>query len=192
MMNKFECRQKMKAKLSLLDEQAIQNKSVLLSKNLSHLLVSELYVIQKKLVLGLYAPLDKEPRWNCLLPEFRFTAFPSFEKTATMMTFKLSSLEGLECKDDFGVKILGPLQECPVVIPDVIILPGLAFSKSGERLGRGKGFYDKYLSNFSGVKVGVCFSDQLEEEIPTESHDIVLDYIVTENEIINCKVKGAS
>jgi len=181
----------MKLKLSLLDEQTIQNKSVSLSKNLSHLLVNEFHVIQKNLVLGLYAPIDKEPRWIDLLPEFSLTAFPAFKENAEVMSFKLSTFESLKLTRDFGVKILGPIKECPDVTPDLIVLPGLAFSRTGDRLGRGKGFYDKYLSNYRGVKIGVCFSDQLEDEIPTESHDIVLDYIVTENEIINCKVKGA-
>jgi 5-formyltetrahydrofolate cyclo-ligase len=62
-----------------------------------------------------------------------------------------------------------------------VLVPGLAFDRSGGRLGRGKGFYDRALENFKGTKVGVAFSQQLsQEELPMESHDIRMDVIITE------------
>lgn len=69
-----------------------------------------------------------------------------------------------------------------------LLIPGLGFNKDGKRLGRGKGFYDKYLQNFSGVKVGVCWSFQvLEHPLPAESHDVMMDYLLTEQGLIMCK-----
>ena len=64
---------------------------------------------------------------------------------------------------------------------DVMIIPGVAFTHSGARLGRGKGFYDKYLSHkgFRAYTIGVCYPCQLVEELPTEPHDKQLDLIVT-------------
>ena len=70
-----------------------------------------------------------------------------------------------------------------VIKPQILIIPGLGFTIKGERLGRGKGYYDRYLSGFSGIKVGVCFETQVFETIPTDEHDIELDYLVTETEI---------
>ena len=63
---------------------------------------------------------------------------------------------------------------------DVIVVPGVAFTLSGVRCGRGKGYYDKYLSRsgFRAVKVGVCYKEQLAEEIPSEPHDILMDTII--------------
>ena len=63
---------------------------------------------------------------------------------------------------------------------DVIIVPGVAFTLSGVRCGRGKGYYDKYLSRngFRAIKIGVCYKEQLAEEIPNEPHDIVMDYMI--------------
>lgn len=63
---------------------------------------------------------------------------------------------------------------------DVIIVPGVAFTLSGVRCGRGKGYYDKYLSRdgFRAVKVGVCYKEQLAEEIPSEPHDILMDCVI--------------
>jgi 5-formyltetrahydrofolate cyclo-ligase len=60
------------------------------------------------------------------------------------------------------------------------LVPGLAFSKKGERIGRGKGFYDKTLSDVSGLKVGVCYSYQLFAELPTEPHDVRMDVVVSD------------
>lgn len=63
---------------------------------------------------------------------------------------------------------------------DAVIVPGLAFTKSGARMGRGKGYYDKYMSqsDFSALKIGVCYSEQLVPEIPLESHDVMMDVLI--------------
>jgi 5-formyltetrahydrofolate cyclo-ligase len=63
---------------------------------------------------------------------------------------------------------------------DVIIVPGVAFTLSGVRCGRGKGYYDKYLSRngFRAIKIGVCYKEQLAEKIPSEPHDILMDCII--------------
>jgi 5-formyltetrahydrofolate cyclo-ligase len=64
-------------------------------------------------------------------------------------------------------------------------IPGLAFDRIGFRLGWGKGYYDRAFENFRGVKVGVLFSLQLYEPgLPSESHDICMDYLLTEDNIL--------
>ncbi len=68
---------------------------------------------------------------------------------------------------------------------DLILVPGIAFSKSGDRIGFGKGYYDKLLENFSGKKVGVCYDFQVVENLPTSKHDIKMDIIVTEERTYN-------
>ena len=64
---------------------------------------------------------------------------------------------------------------------DVMILPARAFSASGERLGRGKGFYDKYLSHsdFRAYTIGIGFACQLFDLLPAEAHDRRVDLVVT-------------
>lgn len=69
---------------------------------------------------------------------------------------------------------------------DLVITPGVAFDKKGNRLGYGKGYYDRYFSNsFGSYKVGVCYSDVLIDALPTEQHDKKVDIVITEKEIIN-------
>lgn len=65
---------------------------------------------------------------------------------------------------------------------DLMIIPGVAFSSSGVRCGRGKGYYDKYLPQLRPdvVKVGVCYRHQLVEELPFEVHDIRMDQVISE------------
>lgn len=69
-----------------------------------------------------------------------------------------------------------------------ILVPGLGFSMFGERLGRGKGFYDKYLADFKGLKIGICFDCQwTEDHLPTDDWDIEMNYIITESKCIEVK-----
>ena len=75
-----------------------------------------------------------------------------------------------------------PSGECEVVAPgefDLILVPGAAFSPNGCRLGRGGGYYDRYLPQTRGVKVALTRKCQLTDDIPTDSHDIKVDLIIT-------------
>lgn len=65
-----------------------------------------------------------------------------------------------------------------------IIVPGVAFDRSMNRLGRGKGYYDRLLQQTAARKIGIGYGLQLVDEIPAEPHDIKMDIIVTENDII--------
>lgn len=66
-------------------------------------------------------------------------------------------------------------------IPDLVLVPGLAFTRAGHRLGRGGGFYDRLLSGRAkdAYKLGICFESQLLESLPTEEHDAVLDAVIS-------------
>lgn len=67
----------------------------------------------------------------------------------------------------------------------LIILPGIVFSKSKNRIGYGKGFYDKYLSvNNKNIKIALCYDFQIIDSIPHTKNDIPLDIIITEKRII--------
>lgn len=69
-----------------------------------------------------------------------------------------------------------------------ILVPGVAFDRNGARLGYGKGFYDRALSSFKGLKVGVSFSVQVTETaLPVNDNDVLMDILVTDNEIIQVR-----
>ena len=61
---------------------------------------------------------------------------------------------------------------------DVALIPGLAFDPQGHRLGRGKGYYDRFLTVFKGKTIGVCFDFQKVAEVPVDAHDVAVDRVV--------------
>ena len=70
---------------------------------------------------------------------------------------------------------------------DLVLVPGLAFDLFGNRLGRGQGFYDRLLTEASGVKCGVAYDFQLHGELPTEPHDAKVEFILTPNRCLRRK-----
>ncbi|WP_374078822.1 5-formyltetrahydrofolate cyclo-ligase [Bdellovibrio bacteriovorus] len=87
--------------------------------------------------------------------------------------------------------VLEPSQDSvPRDLKDIqgLLIPGLVFNKNGNRLGKGKGFYDKTLPTYQGVKVGVCFDFQVTKDpLPTEAHDVIMDFLITESGLVDCR-----
>lgn len=67
------------------------------------------------------------------------------------------------------------------------IVPGLAFDKAGCRIGYGKGYYDRFLYEFKGKSIGLCYNACLCDELPFDKYDCKVDIIVTENEFISIR-----
>jgi len=90
----------------------------------------------------------------------------------------------------YGIREPGPMcrfsgENVPF---DVIVVPGVAFTIDGYRLGYGGGYYDRFFSQLKNRPhlVGVCFEKQIVSTMPVESHDYKVDYIVTEERIFCC------
>jgi 5-formyltetrahydrofolate cyclo-ligase len=159
-------------------------------KNISDFLYSivseKAYFSEKKLKLitGLYYPILGEPnllnlvtssKWTVALPKVRGEGmdFVKYEVGSTLE----SIISGKLKQPGNNIKL----------VPHIAILPGLAFSLSGDRLGFGTGYYDKYFAQIGTkiTKVGVCFHENLYECLPRESHDTKMDYIITDKTIIS-------
>ena len=86
-------------------------------------------------------------------------------------------------KNSWGIE--EPTQDSPKVELhqiDSILVPGIVFDTQGHRLGSGKGFYDRALDQYQGLKVGIAYARQISAHpLPAEDHDIPVEYIVTEN-----------
>lgn len=70
---------------------------------------------------------------------------------------------------------------------DLLIVPGVVYSNEGYRIGFGGGYYDRYLMNYKGKTVSLAFTEQTGHVVPVESHDIAVDYIVSDTQWIDCK-----
>lgn len=80
-----------------------------------------------------------------------------------------------------------PPESAPLIAKDkidLIIVPGLGFDKSGYRIGYGKGYYDRFLKDYRGAAVGLCFGACLLEKICRGPHDRKVGFIITESGII--------
>lgn len=70
---------------------------------------------------------------------------------------------------------------------DVMIVPGVVFDESGYRIGYGGGFYDRYLTNYNGELIVLAFDEQVISNVPTESHDLPVNLIITQTREIDCQ-----
>ncbi len=112
------------------------------------------------------------------------TAFPLCEDENGKMKFYFTELKNLK-KGMYGIREPDKLKSEKAYFTEksLCIVPGLAFGVNGERLGKGKGYYDRFLSEFTGKNVGLSFEERISDRIPMEKHDIKIDYLVTENKI---------
>lgn len=133
----------------------------------------------------LFAPLKDEPDlWDLLtiaLEEGRAVALPSFvSETGIYGARRILHPERDLVPGRFGVREPGPnCQEVPLEALDFAVVPGLAFTQEGWRLGRGGGFYDRLLKATPALRCGVGLDEQILAQLPAEPHDVQLDFVVT-------------
>ena len=115
-----------------------------------------------------------------------------------MEFYEIHSLDGL-ILSKFG--ILEPKPDSNGIFPapaavqnhtgdNLMILPGLAFDFSGNRIGYGGGYYDRYLSRYAGtrfVKIAIAFDFQLRDHIPADESDVKVDYIITPARVLSLR-----
>lgn len=132
----------------------------------------------------LYAPIRGEVDVSSLFDaKEKYFYFPRV-KSNELEICRVLSFSDLE-KGSFG--ILEPKQNCEIISPnllDFILVPGVAFDKKGGRLGKGKGFYDRLLAQFSQKSkkpflISLAFPFQMVSEIPKEEHDVLINQIIS-------------
>lgn len=74
-------------------------------------------------------------------------------------------------------------EDVPAERMEAVIVPGVAFDAKGNRLGRGKGYYDRLLCACPAVRVGVCYECQMVGELPAEPHDCRMHYVATASSV---------
>ena len=173
--DKRALRRAVRARLALIDAVEARARSMAICKELEeHIAVSGATVV------ALFSPLADEPR-----------IWPVVERLAQKLSVVLPRVEGdvmnFYCytRNVMAVGAFGinePQQGVPLQPDeiDAIVVPGVAFTADGVRMGRGKGFYDRYLSQkgFAALKIGVCYREQLVDDIPAEPHDVAMDVVI--------------
>jgi 5-formyltetrahydrofolate cyclo-ligase len=109
---------------------------------------------------------------------------PVMQKDAKLIHCEIDSINSLK-KNSWGVP--EPVDQSPAENsnPDVIFVPMVAGDLEKNRIGYGKGYYDRFLKSVSGTKIGLLFEKQLStKKLPTEPFDVALDLLITENQMI--------
>lgn len=139
-----------------------------------------------------YAAIPPETDLSSVLEEIltagKTLVLPRCEQGGIMTARRIDDLRQL-ISGAYGIP--EPKPDAPVVSAseiDLILVPGLAFDRTGRRLGRGKGYYDRFLADFHGKTMGIC--GQLMPVVPVEQHDITMDAVATDHGIIICRMEG--
>lgn len=98
---------------------------------------------------------------------------------------------GVPFGNSFGKDGPGISSEIQVYFPTApILVPGMGFTENGVRLGKGGGYYDRYLETHPGHKtIALAYEFQILHELPAEPYDKSVDMIVTEKRVIRCSIK---
>jgi 5-formyltetrahydrofolate cyclo-ligase len=138
-------------------------------------------------IVGLYSAINSEVDLSSIYEVLRSKSckigLPSVDDDMVFRIYDGVLVDGKYAKE--------PPSDAPICAPEIIVVPLLGFDKSGNRIGYGKGYYDRYIAaarseNKAVIVIGAAFSIQEEPEIPCDSHDQKLDFIVTELGIYKC------
>lgn len=127
---------------------------------------------------------DTHPLLQSLLKEGRRVAVPVTQfGSGTLNHVRLTDWEELE-PNRWGVPEPPGGERVDPGEPDLVIVPMVGGDRNRNRLGYGKGFYDRFLQGVDGMKLGLLFEEGLVERVPTEPFDVPLDRIVTDERVI--------
>lgn len=143
--------------------------------------IAALEVFQKSQHILTYYPHNNEVNLLSLLerhPE-KTWYLPRLQSENQFIALSFTTLEGLE-KNQYGIpeppKASNQRYEDEL---DLILVPGLAFDQKGNRLGMGKGYYDRYLKPLQHTfKIGVCFAEQKVDQLPTDPYDVAVNLVI--------------
>jgi 5-formyltetrahydrofolate cyclo-ligase len=123
--------------------------------------VADLPVWKSARVAALFEPMNSEPHITTLIEELR--------RRGSEIIIILPS-----AREHNDIPIISPV--------DLVLVPGLAFTRDGGRLGRGGGFFDRFLAHRTprAAKVGVCFNFQIVPSLPLEAHDIKVGVVISD------------
>ena len=137
--------------------------------------------------MGFGTEIETQPFFERIIADGKIVALPRVDRAT--QTLILHSARGVTDLLTSKYGILEPSTDAPVVAVtsvDFVLMPGVAFDRNGNRLGYGRGYYDKLMSsaNLALARVAAGFSCQIVDSVPVGPQDKKVDCIITENEII--------
>ena len=149
-------------------------------------LQSEIYKNAKQIML--YLPLDNEMDTNfimeCAFNDKKNVVLPVTDAKSGIITPCLVTKKTQFAKGAFSVYEPLDKKVADMSKTDVIVVPGIAFNKRGERIGFGKGCYDRLLRDTKTIRVGFCYDFQICEEFKGEEHDVAMNFLISNSGMI--------
>lgn len=148
--------------------------------------------LQSQTVFG-YLSFEKEISVDAVLREAlrlgKTVLVPRILSRTEMQAAVLHTLEDLPL-DRYGIRTVPEPPELAAPDgPDLILVPGAGFTEDGCRMGRGAGYYDRFLARAHGFTLGITCEKLLWSRLPCEPHDRKVEGLVTENRIIRCLLR---
>ena len=185
-MTKAELRKLLKERRAAI---SVDERKLLDHAIVENILRSEAY--QNADTLLLFAPLPGEvnllPLVRAARRDGKQVAFPRCDTEKTVMEFFLLLPEHRLAPGAYNIP--EPPMEAPLCVPTertLCLLPALSLDPTGNRLGYGKGYYDRFLSTFPGIRAGVIYTKMMVKRLPAEEHDLPVELIFTEKRTLNC------
>lgn len=181
--NKKELRAKYLGVRAKLTEAEVSKKSKLVFQQ-----ILEIDATRDKKHFGVYLAIKNEVDTRLLIDKLNWEKkeifLPRFFESEKAYSFvKFSAWKDLE-SGYYGIFQPNNSKKVSVGDLEVIFIPGVAFSKSGVRLGWGTGTYDKLLKGSKALKIGLAYDFQIAEDLPKEEGDIKVDLVITERGIL--------
>ncbi|MGB0855739.1 MAG: 5-formyltetrahydrofolate cyclo-ligase [Nitrosopumilus sp.] len=146
--------------------------------------LKKIKVFREAQKIGVYYPIGSEILTQDIIQELLSNGKEVFlpkVKDKDMEFRKIINFASLE-KGSFD--ILEPKEDCKKDNNlDVILVPTVGISHEGIRLGYGHGYYDRFLTNYKTVSISLTLEKQIVKNIPKDEHDVVIDWVVTEDRI---------
>ena len=133
-----------------------------------------------KVVLAYYSlpdEVDTHVLIDELVAEGKTVLLPKVLDDTTMELRRYTGLQDL-CEGAYHIMEPVGMTFTDLSQIDVALIPGVAFDAQGHRLGRGKGYYDRFLSLVNTQTIGLCFDFQKVVEVPVDAHDVAVDKVV--------------
>ncbi len=163
-------------KSSISFDEKLQRSAVIFSK------LEKINIFQKAKCVMLYWSMEDEVQTHDFIikwTQHKEIILPSIQNDILVLK-KFDGVESLKTGEKYGIQepdgeIFTDFEQI-----DVVLVPGVAFDKENNRMGRGKAYYDKLLKRLRAYKIAVCFDFQLIDKVPTDKHDIKMDEIITD------------
>jgi len=136
--------------------------------------------------IGAYYPIGSEILTQDIMQEALSEGKEIFLPKIVGKNIEFRKIMNLSNLENGSFDIMEPRNECPVDNNlDVILVPTVGISPKGVRLGYGYGFYDRFLAENKIKTISLTFEKQIVKNIPQSEHDVIIDWIVTEDRIID-------